>query len=460
MAHRFRRLEALLGCSPEAVTGAALQRLVEMTVDEDFDLDLKGSLYRQDDKGKDELAKDVAAMAERGGVIVLGVHGKDSGQAMALVALELSESVANSMRQVVASRVFPLPEYDLKAVPSDGEQGQWLIVVPPSNLAPHAVASPGQATLRYVVRDGATTRALSESEVADRYRRRFRQAEDQLARAERVFHEGQARLSLLGQSWLAMAVVPDRPGEVAITTDSLDRHRRWCELWQQNAIQSRVNVQAVRSQTVGFRRLIVTADLQPFQGESQFGHYELHADGAAFAAVRLGAVSDAWLRPVYGEPEIPEGDHVIEQGDLALAVLDMVSLLAGQVVDFAGGGGDGTILAQLVIGGDQDGTIERRGLHLLEVHPEHGTRRVPATRRLTATSLSTHTVALPDVMTGPGELVVASRAVTLDLLSEFGQGAWDGWRTDGSVDASYFGRAAADYAAQWAKARNLLVLNV
>lgn len=70
---RFPRLEALLGVPPQAIDEAVLRTAADSGVPEGQDLDWKRTLYLQGDRGSLELAKDVAALANTaGGVIVLG----------------------------------------------------------------------------------------------------------------------------------------------------------------------------------------------------------------------------------------------------------------------------------------------------------------------------------------------------------------------------------------------------
>jgi hypothetical protein len=75
---RLPGLEARLGASPEAVTLSALQLLVDDRLPEAADLEFKQTLYDRTERGRQNLATDVAAMANAaGGVIVLGIAEAD-----------------------------------------------------------------------------------------------------------------------------------------------------------------------------------------------------------------------------------------------------------------------------------------------------------------------------------------------------------------------------------------------
>ncbi|MFJ8728661.1 hypothetical protein [Streptomyces bauhiniae] len=72
----------------------------------------------------------------------------------------------------------------------------WLLTVPPSTQAPHAVAAPGNDySFRVHVRHGTTTRTLAESEIAQRYRDRFHAAAADVGRLQDVSTAGLSYLT-------------------------------------------------------------------------------------------------------------------------------------------------------------------------------------------------------------------------------------------------------------------------
>lgn len=160
-------METLLGTALPDADETALQRLVAGGVVEDVDLEFKEGPYGRDDKGKHELSKDVAAMANmRGGVILLGIHA-DAGTAAQLTPFRLEEAEELRMRQLLASSVAPVPTFGIHPVTSDGTTGAgyYLLVVARTAAAPHAVVR--DSRLGYPRRSGAATRWLHESEVSD-----------------------------------------------------------------------------------------------------------------------------------------------------------------------------------------------------------------------------------------------------------------------------------------------------
>ncbi len=184
---RSARLEALLGSPLELVQHADLMALISNQVPEAFDLDFKSEMYGPTDKDRRDAATDVAALANTaGGLLVLGIEEDDQARATAAPGLELSEADERRIRQIVGSQVVPMPVLDVLRVedPDRPGYGLVLIAVPRSPLAPHAVVV--NDGLRYPRRNGATTRYLSEPEVADAYRERFARPRRQADRAREI----------------------------------------------------------------------------------------------------------------------------------------------------------------------------------------------------------------------------------------------------------------------------------
>jgi predicted HTH transcriptional regulator len=188
VALRSRRLEGLFGTRLDEVTYEQVVGLVTNAVTEAYDLDFKASLYGHSDGDKRDLGGDVAAMANTaGGVLVLGIDEDDHARASAAPGVALSDDEVNRIYMIVASKVSPLPAFDVRQVhdPARNGHGFLLIAVPRSPDAPHAVLI--NDGLRFPKRNGTTTTYLSEPEVAAAYRDRFigiQSRYDDLARYE------------------------------------------------------------------------------------------------------------------------------------------------------------------------------------------------------------------------------------------------------------------------------------
>jgi hypothetical protein len=245
VALRSPRLETLLGSDLDALTAAHIRRLVEIRAPEAFDLDFKEELYGRSDSEKRALAKAVAALANTaGGVIVFGISEDEQARAKAAPGVDVSDAEVRRIRQVTASLLSPLPLFDVITIPdettddrqaasseSTGDQNELpsahgfiLVAVPRSSKAPHAVLV--NDDLRYARRNGATTRFLSEPEVAAAYDDRAAGAARQASRLTQIEQEAFERIDRSQHCWLMVALVPELSGDFPITTASLDEFQQ------------------------------------------------------------------------------------------------------------------------------------------------------------------------------------------------------------------------------------------
>lgn len=146
-------------------------------------------------KNKD-IAKDVAGMANDGGVLLYGIDEDANGRATVLAPIELDGARERVAQVVATSLAEPLPittkDYPL---PSDATHGYLVVIVPPSPRAPHMVVV--DKDYRYYKRTDTSTVPMTEGEVARLYERRHRWAGDRSAAFDRVLDETPASLGLL-----------------------------------------------------------------------------------------------------------------------------------------------------------------------------------------------------------------------------------------------------------------------
>src|SRR6185312_4475380 len=114
---RSGRLEAILGGRVDELTVDALDQLVAEHVAEDFDLEFKGALYRNNEKGKSDLATDVCALANAaGGVIFLGIEEDNQARAVAAPGVAVSDDEYTRMLKIVASNTAPMPDFTIRPI--------------------------------------------------------------------------------------------------------------------------------------------------------------------------------------------------------------------------------------------------------------------------------------------------------------------------------------------------------
>jgi hypothetical protein len=224
VAIRMHRLTSRLGAELADLIPAHLQALCDLRMPEDVDLDFKSedSYTTAGSEGLDELAKDVTAMANaRGGLIIIGITEDGQGCAESLSEVAVSDKKVGQMYNSLRARVVPyLPDIwinNLETATGSGK-GHVLIAVPGSVLAPHAVRMTSRPQYSFARRVGRTTAWLEESEIAALYRDRFRLAEEHRDKVLKVLKLGSEWTRHIGPSgaqriWLEMALVPSVPAE-------------------------------------------------------------------------------------------------------------------------------------------------------------------------------------------------------------------------------------------------------
>lgn len=424
MPARFHRIEALFGGPLDQITYTQLAALVgNADACEDEDLDYKATHYEKEKKA--ELAKDVAALANTiGGVLVLGLaDDRKSRIPTAEVPVELTDARLRQIRATVASNVRPAPRIELiaKEDAPGSNQGILLIAVPRSLDAPHAVIEHNQDhRLAYPRRDGDTTGWLTETEVATAYRRRFQQLTE---RGDRIVHVDQDvedtadRLSEdihiegQGTALLTVALVPDIPGDMAIDNNTLQRVRH-----QELAAAPLIGrTEPTFTQTTVGPRRIILLDHDPASYIA-----ELHSDGSGAWAVALSA----WPLDT---SETNPWPHGADTDDIVTLVMSALRHLAHHAVTRTGASGTTAIRARLLSRTRSRSPIALRGgprwqpIHLAherQIPGQPTALRVSTTANRTATGHA-HAL-LDDLADGGTGLVQATSLLVGDLFQHYG----------------------------------------
>lgn len=396
-------MEALLGARLDQVTNRALLRLVENHVVEEADIDFKAEPHEDGEK----LAADVTAMANGvGGVLIIGVDEED-GAAVGLLPGPLTDEVTDRMKQMLAEYVAPYLPTEIKRVPldSDPTRGFYLVVVPRSPDAPHAVASRKKGTLRYYQRDGGRNRPLAESEVAEAYRGRFRGEKDRVDRMEAVRETGTKALSLAptdGTAWIVMTLVPQAPGALEISARGMQK----VDLWARGYGGFRGEGPFERWSGVastGVGRITLTSVLAENARKPRYCHAELHRDGSGFVAAELFNVRRQGT-----------GTFQLLGIDLFIRAAGLLRLLVDHAVGNCGTQGEALVRCELVAG---PGTVLELGYLQMGSFWERFSR----TRPLEAPHEGqAHTVALAPIAGGGAERLAAARIVLTDVFHAFG----------------------------------------
>lgn len=336
---KIPRIAALLGASFQELDRNHLAMLCTQRVAEGVDLDFKQqNSYTKNAESLDELAKDVTAMANtRGGLIIIGIAEDSQGCAGRLTPVDIDDGIVVQLNNGLRSRVFPFlpPDFSIRTIPDMSASpgiGFFLIGIPRSPMAPHAVrpvaGGKGQNRYSYARRMDRITAWLDESEIAQAYRDRFRLAEDQAERVRRVLAEGAAwaKPTLPGGVQLELALVPNGLAERRIDRsfiqDVTGFLNRMSEFGKSPG-------RALPQQLLG-RMPDVRRGRMHMQRDGV--HAVWHTDGSAFASIEVaraavaGQVStassemeDVSLRPEADTPFVPTAGE-IPVGNDAIAV--------------------------------------------------------------------------------------------------------------------------------------------
>lgn len=193
MAITWSRLHEVLGIHvARPLVVADITGAIALDLDEDEALDFKARL-RSNEAAKVEFAKDVAAMANSGGgLIVIGVGEEGDDKHLVDAAFEIPAEPEQAIHQLLAARVRPLVRPVVEPIRRDGgKTGYLLVQIPDSPAAPHFYEhspdpkNPPGAPFRH----GSGTLMMREHDIERAYRDRFARRADTLVRLEHLVRE-------------------------------------------------------------------------------------------------------------------------------------------------------------------------------------------------------------------------------------------------------------------------------
>lgn len=343
---KWTPLHAALGLEATEITfeivALTIAEAVAETQDLDFkrDLPLPPGLSREAKEAKQaELAKDVAAMANAGGGMLL--YGMDEDRTSTCsVAKEIcsvgefDEKVEKQIRQVVAALVYPAVRnlefaWLTEAAPAEGAEPRSVLAlqVPDSVERPHLVhprAQPDWFSAPY--RDGADTAFMTDRMLSSAYIDRERGER----RVEQTFEDRFADLlsQVPGDGWIVVMAMPER------SAGHVEQFERWdADEVFRRGLTSRGGRFSAASELggtetrIGLRRYSRRREyeVRPPVGEARFrlGAYsELHADGTVALALSRGG----YFPTFSGVAQRVEATH-IALGDLRSTMEDFAQLL-------------------------------------------------------------------------------------------------------------------------------------
>jgi hypothetical protein len=277
--------------------------------------------------------------------------------------------------------------------------------VPPSSLRPHAVRK--DRDLRYPLRDGTTTRWLSEPEVADMYRDCFTVAAGQERRIDKILSDALGEMNLSEEAFLAVALVPTGAGSMPIDLARVAAIGEWVrtEIGPANWFDGFFDAQAPpAAPRVAAHRVTLTTIYETDEPPAWL-YVELFDDGAGFACHRLTDPRTGWSGP---QP----GTWIFNEGLLYVAARCLL-LLGRHAGENCGAWGDALIEARMV--SEQPSRLAYVSGPAYHAEPVEGGREL-STRTVT----SRHTAVI-DALARPGtQLLATTRLLATNLFHAYG----------------------------------------
>jgi hypothetical protein len=424
-------LTDLLGAAVADVTARDIAGLIDAQVRETDELDFKATLYGRNEDAKVELCKDIAGLCNhRGGAVLLGVGEKDA-VANGRPEVDLSDAEERRMRQIVATGTAPHAAFEIRSIPGEAaSRGFYLLLAERSPLRPHAVLV--RDGLRYPRRDGTTTRYLTEAEVADMYRDRFRGEKQQVERLEQITDEMLPNLDTSDdRTWLVVSLVPNSSGDLPISFDGLRDMEAWARAAPgRNEILDAFFAELPAIAGVGVERYTLTSPADE-RKRATYPCAVCFTDGAASTAVTI--------RKGEGGPQLSQ-DPVVLAAHLVTCAASSLRF-AGRHAARAGARGDAVVHARIF------------GPHSLLAFNHTGLAEPYPHAYKVREARSSLTLPIDTLTSTPQDAFAATRLMLADIFNAYGCPEVPQIAPDGTLRTLYF--PAGYEVAAWAERRGV-----
>ncbi len=200
-------LARVLGVESESLDEGVVTELVASAAVEHQHLEYKAQLPGQAPDARREFARDVAAMANGGGgVMIIGIADDVNDAAKSITPVGFGPEVTR-LRQICTSLIEPLLTMNLHEIPVGGSPtGVIVLEVPISQRRPYAVME--AARLGYYVRTGRSRHPMSEAEVARMYGSRFQRVQSATDRVLELVDRADSRFPERQTPAVYLAICP------------------------------------------------------------------------------------------------------------------------------------------------------------------------------------------------------------------------------------------------------------
>jgi hypothetical protein len=206
----FTALHRALGIGPGALTDELLDAAVAAGVTETNDLDWKSELPPAKGLPQTDFPKDVAAMANSGGsVIVFGVRESQKAATGRVDVGEFDEAHERSLRSAAITAISP-PVFGLNVHRLDAGENRAVVVEVPASLdGPHLIYK--NEYFGAPVRNDSDTVWMKERQIEARYRARFDERRHATEALDTLFTETSVGRDTDKRAWLIAVTHPRIP---------------------------------------------------------------------------------------------------------------------------------------------------------------------------------------------------------------------------------------------------------
>lgn len=317
----FTALHRELGLTPGPLTDQMITQAVETGIQESGDLDWKRQLPPTSNLLASDFPKDIAAMANSGGgIIVYGVEESEKAATSRRDVGELTEGHERSLRQVAVSAISP-PVFGLE-IHRLGDQANRavVIVVPASTEGPHLIYN--KEYFGAPVRNDSDTVWLKERQIEAMYRARFEERRHATEALDNLYAEASAGRPTHERAWVIMVACPriprvgSRPTEIQ-ARELLRKAARDARGHAPGGIHPLENVD-VDNPRPGLRRWVAVNTATGERSRWKEAWATIHHDGSVTLAAAVG-----------GFPARGPGDFAgseVDSGAIECAVADFLLL--------------------------------------------------------------------------------------------------------------------------------------
>lgn len=336
----FTPIHRALGLEPGNLTLELIEKAIEEGLEETADFDMKRVVPDlKADKSKQEVAKDIAAMANSGGGwIIYGVGEGATGIAGSIHPCEWEAKEEQQMFTIARTKIDPPVEgIEFSKIPCGENPDEGYIVlmhVPDSADTPH-FARKGDDAFRAPRRNGPYTVFMTERDIERGFRERSQRGVEQEKTLQGYFEQAADALNPEQGVFLAIAAVPVTP---KISAGSVDRDTAIQHInpWAYSYLMASRRGNCSKEEKIetestfiwnlgehvkGMRRWVIRNLPQTFAGK--YRKY-LHDDGTLVGAYQLGGVYNK--QSASNQYPVGKPNHCMST-DIEKALIDFFSLL-------------------------------------------------------------------------------------------------------------------------------------